>query len=465
MADVNNLERRAAALSKPSAKSVVGDGHSPAVRKGEDSMTSRPFSFTKMIGAIAGVVPRESAKVEIDLLGGFRKALDETNSMIQGGSASATYYPGARSLLPYDAAFHKGTSAMLESAASCGEVDRDQMLWEARRIDAGMVEKGYEPRFVKTAMSYLTDTIGGTLVPPAEMGELIPLMRNQSAVDRAGGRMVPLPPQGKWVAPRVTSATSGYWIGENTNITESNPQTGQVEMMAKKLAVLVRVPNELFKYASVSADAMLREDIAKTLSLGYDYSILYGKSGAQPKGLVNYTGTNELLSYTATGVGTDGNTLYPEDGYKMAAAIEDRNFKVDGQFKWIMRPKLWGKVASFRSSSGATTTADQFGLFVQDLTRLVGAKLETNWTGYEVVRSAQIRADLTKGSGTGLTEVFGGLWNEMLMGMYGAIEFASNPLGEATFTQDQTLIRGILHCDSVPRYPGAFVRCSDLIQS
>lgn len=463
MATADELARRAAAASKP-ARSANGvtSGHVPAVRKGEDTMSSRPFSMLKMLGMIGGVVSKEHATIETDLLAGFKKALEDTGSMIQSGSASSAYYPGAKSFLPYEAANHKATTALLTaSAAGISGADADEVAWIRSRI-----EKGYEPTHQKTAMSYLTDTVGGSLVKPAEMGELIPLMRNQSAIDRAGGRMVPLPPQGKWVAPRITSATTGYWIGENVNISESNPTTGQVEMMAKKLAVLCRIPNELFKYASVSADAMLREDIAKSLSLGFDYAVLYGTSGAQPKGLIYYTGTGELLSYTASGVGTDGNTLYPEDGYKMAAAIEDRNFKVDGAFKWIMRPKLWGKVASFRSSSGAATTADSLGLFVQDLTRMVGAKIETNFCGYDVIRSAQIRNTLTKGSsGATLSEVFGGMWNEMLLGMYGAVEFASNPMGEATFTQDQTLIRGILHADCVPRYPGAFVQCKDLLMT
>jgi HK97 family phage major capsid protein len=313
-------------------------------------------------------------------------------------------------------------------------------------------------------MSYLTDTIGGTLVAPPEMGELIPLMRNQSALDRAGARMVPLPPQGKWVAPRITGPSTGYWIGENTAISESNPTTGQVEMMAKKLACLVRVPNELFKYANASADAMLRTDIAKTLSLGFDYAGFYGTSGAQPKGLKFYDSTNEVLSYTASTVGTDGNTLNPQDGYLMSSNIEDRNFDLSG-WKWIMRPKMWGKIASFRSSSGAVTTADQLGLFVQDLTRKLGDGAPAQWTGYPVVRSSQITASLTKGSGTGLTEIWGGVWNEFLMGLYGAVEFATATQGDTMFAADQTLIRGILHCDCVPRYPGAFARCSDLVMS
>lgn len=466
MAETNELLRRASAASKPSqpAKNVTGDGAGPAVRKGEDSMSSRPFNMLRLFGALGGQITREQAKVELDLIGGFKKALEDTRNVVQGGGAGSAYLLGDRTFLADDVAYHPATRALYESASAVTKsVDPDEMAWVARKVDQILMEKGHEPRYQKTAMSYLTDTIGGTLVPPAEMGELIPLMRNQSALDRAGARSVPLPPQGKWVAPRLTGPTTGYWIGENTSITESNPTTGQAEMMAKKLGVLVRIPNELFKYASASTDAMIRQDVSKTLALGFDYAGLYGTSGAQPKGLLYYDSANEVNFYTSDGTAPNGDTLQPQDGYKMAAVIEDRNFDLQG-WKWIMRPKMWGKIASFRSSSGAVTTADQLGLFVQDLTRKLGDGAPAQFCGYPVVRSAQIRNTLTKGSGTGLTEVWGGVWNEFLMGMYGAVEFASATQGDTTFAADQTMIRGILHCDSTVRYPGAFAVCQNLLQ-
>ena len=449
--------------------SEVAPTHAPAVRKGEDAFSSRPFSMLRMLGVAAKKIKPEAAKIELDLISDFHKALEETGSMPETDTTESILYPGSRPCLPYAAAYHKATTALLAaSGAAFAKSDPDEMEWIGDQI-GGRFRKSYEPAFLKTAMSYLTDLTGGALVAPPEMGELIPLMRNQSAVDRAGARMVPLPPQGKWVAPRIASASTGYWIGENTAISESNPTTGQVEMMAKKLGVLIRIPNELFKYASVSADAMLREDMAKTLALGYDFACLYGTSGAQPKGLLYFSGSDEVIDYATTsptpgGVATDGNTVRPEDGYKMAAQVEDRNFDIENGFKWIMRPRLWGTVASFRSSSGAVTTADQLGLFVQDLTRALGAGAPANWCGYPVVRSSQVRNTLTKGSGTGLSEVWGGVWREFLQGMYGAVEFATATQGDTMFAQDQTLVRGILHCDSVPRYPGAFTRYKEVLQ-
>lgn len=441
------------------ASGVVPD-HAPAIRKGEDSMSSRPFRLINVMGLLSGQKDKDSARTEYELLTNFRKALEDTNQKVQGAGANSVMYPLARSFLADDIANHAATRELMEaSSAGVAGCDPEEMAH---------IQKSYTPGYQKTAMSYLTDTTGGTLVAPPEMGELIPLMRNKSALDRAGAKQVPLPPQGKWVAPRVTGPSTGYWIGESTAISESNPTTGEVSMMAKKLAVLIRVPNELFKYASTAADALLRDDIAKTLALGFDYAGLYGAgSGGQPKGLLYYTGTNELMDYAAQtpapkGVATNGNTLRPEDGYAFSSIIEDRNFDIDRGFKWIMRPRMWGTIAGYRGD--AVAAGDAAGPFAQAITRLVGANVGKDWCGYEVIRSSQVRSDQTKAGGTNLTEVFGGVWSEFLMGMYGAVEFASNPMGEATFIADQTLIRGILHCDCVPRYSGAFGYYKQLIR-
>jgi hypothetical protein len=62
-----------------------------------------------------------------------------------------------------------------------------------------------------------------------------------------------------------------------------------------------------------------------------------------------------------------------------------------------------------------------------------------------------------KSSATNLTDVFGGQWEHLMVGTYGAVEIASSVHGDTTFPQDQTLIRSLVFCDIVPRYEGSFV--------
>ena len=435
----------------------------PNIRRGESHLTSRPFSFTRFIGMCAGAVEKEACPVEYELMRAFRNTLDQTRWLPQDAGTKANYYPLHHSFLPPETANDKATLQLLRASAMSRDVDYDELDYIARTTgDRGMAQRVQQAQGVLRAstLDYLQGGIGGELVAPPEMGEIIPLMRNRSALDQAGARYMPIPPQGSWVAPRVTGATTGYWLQSGQSFTPSNPTTGEAVLSAKKLGVFVTINNELFKYASAAVDALLKVDIGKTLALGFDSAGLYGASGAGiPRGLVNYTGTNEVYFYAdstpaPSGLGTNGNTLNPQDGFLMAGEIEDRNFDLTEGFSWIMRPKMKAAILSRRADS--VTTGDGAGQFVQSQFRTTADGLTANWDGYKISASSQIPKNLTQGSGTGLTDVWFGVWPEFLMGVYGAVEFVANPWSGPEFQKDQTVIRGVLHCDCVPRYPGAF---------
>lgn len=423
--------------------------------------TSRGFRLSKALAYQQGYIDAEDAAVEIDGIKLFTKALQDTGSNPSNRANNSFMIPLAAELLPDDTTAHDGfrTFKSMWTAGTAG-FDRGEVEWLRDKYK----DNPNHPVF-KTAQSYLLDTLGGTLVAPPEQGELIELMRPRECLMNAGATRVPLPPQGRISFPTQTAPTSMYWVGENTSITESNVATGQISLQAKKGAVFSTLPNELLKYASVAADALIRNDSAKTLALGVDYAGLYGTGGAaQPKGLTLYTGTNEVINYAGTtptpsGVAADGNTLKPEDGYFMTGLIEDRNFEQKG---WIMRPTLANNIVGFRAD--AVAPSDKAGQFVQGMMRAISDKLPGDiWCGWKVTKSAVVKNNNTKGaSGATLTDLFGGQWEHLMVGMYGAVEFATSNQAGTAFQQDQTVVRTMIFCDIAPRYPGAFVWYKEL---
>ena len=412
----------------------------------------RGFRLSKALAMVAGIAKPEDCKPELEALGQFRKALESSGYDDRTASGSSVVIPLGSELLPLATTSSKEYRHFKSmSDADSRQYDPDYIEHMAR-TGTGAIKK--------TAMSYLADLSGGTLVAPPVQGELIELIRPKEALLNAGATTVPLPPNGRIVYPRQTGPTTMYWVGENTEITESNPTTGQIALQAKKGGVLTTVPNELLLYASVTADAMIRNDAAKTLALGLDYAGLYGSGGAaQPKGLVSYTASNQVIDYMGLtpapkGLGTNGNTLRPEDGYRMIGLLEDRNFDFSG---WIFRPTMANNITGFRSD--AVTASDAAGTFVQGLMRMIGDRTNNSpWCGFPISKSATVRNNQTKGSsGATLTEVFGGQWEHLLIGMYGAVEFAASNQAGNSFKQDQTQIRALIHCDVVPRYEGAFI--------
>lgn len=448
-------EQVAAAAAKATREPVRDRVERVNIRTGEDSLTGRGFSLVKAFGMALGKLKADQCKVENEMLREFTAAVDETGCRHSELSGDSLLMPLGMDFLPEQVVHHKAYKTFRKAwDAGLAGYDPDEAAYYARRL----VKAG--------GMSSLDDSVGGTLVAPPAQGELIDLVRPQEALLQAGATQVPLPPNGRIVYPAATSPTTAYWVGEKQTITDSEIGTGQVALTAKKLAVLVKVPNELFRFASVAADALIRKDASKSLALGLDNAALYGTGALQPKGLVSYTGTNELIDYAATtnpapaGVATDGNSLQPEDGFRMAGLVEDRNFEFGG---WVMRPILWGGIASRRAD--AVTAADGKGQFVQSQFRELGDGVTPTWCGYKVTRSAVIRNNQSKGSATGvLTECWGGQWEHLLLGMYGAIEITTGSTGDTQLATDTTHVRVLMLCDAAPRYRGAFVYYKQLLR-
>jgi HK97 family phage major capsid protein len=316
---------------------------------------------------------------------------------------------------------------------------------------------------VQRALSWQDETAGGALVGPPIMGELIDLLRPNEVLIAAGARILAMPPNGRLTYPRQTGTTTAYWVSESQAFSETAPTTGDVNLQAKKLGLLVKIPNELFRFSSVSIEQFIREDIARTIALKLDKDLLEGiGSATQPKGLINYAGIN---TYTSLGADTNGDTFQPNDVYRMIATVEQKN----ATFKaFIMRPLLYAAIANRRAD--AVSAGDQKGPYVFNLFREVGANMDVerlkvgNLAGYPVHKSSQLAADRVKGSGNNLVYVLGGDFSDLLIALSGAMEFMVSTQGDTPFVYDQTWFRSLLYVDSAPRREASFILCDKLLE-
>lgn len=451
--DRDAIERAAKPKYPPGAtpENVFG---APHVRKGEDPMGSRGFMLLRLFGAMSGKLAPDNAKIEREAIGWFSDA--SRHHGWNPNSGNSALVPLGMDLMPEDVARSQQGQVLRQMMnAGVAQADPYEMAMLRNRMNARDVRRAA----VSPAQSWLDSTLGGDLVPLPAYGEIIELLRNKEALVNAGARVIPLPPQGAIKFPRITSPTTGTMLGENQTASASTVGTGSLTLQAKKVVSLTNVPNELFRYASAAAEAVIRDDIAKTLALTIDQQCLEGPGdGNNIKGLINYTGANEVIQYTASGVDANGNTLMPQDGYLMAGRVEENNALMEG---WIMRPLMWARINGFRSD--AVAAGDQAGLFVQALTRLVGDGMARSWCGFPTTTSAQLSRTRDKGTSSNLTYVLGGMWSDFLIGMFGGIEFTASNVSDTAMQNDLTIIRGILNADAGPRHAGAFVFCDDLI--
>lgn len=428
----------------------------PTARTGENIMSSRGFSFLKMVGLLTGDCQPDQAKIEIDVHERMHNCLCK-----EMGNAGYTYggkgltginrflAPLASSYFPEDVVNRPFRQEMKQLVvAGTDGADYDEAKWIRQKQLKAL---GYSAK----DLSWLDEFRGGALVAPPEFGELIELLRNKEALINAGAKTIPLPPQGRLKFPRQTAASTTYWVGENKRITNSDPGTGEINMQAKKLAVLIRAPNELIRFASPAAEALMRDDMTKSLALGLDLAGLEGAGGdVQPRGILNMPGINTVASSDAR---ANGDRIVGQDIYRMVAVVEESNAEFEG---WIMRPKTLYKYYQLRADSVAQ--GDGAGPYLFHLIREASEGVEASLAGYKVTKSTQISQVRAKGSATNLTYVIGGMWSDLMIGMFGAIEFAATTLGDTAFQNDQTWVRGILSADIAARHEAAFCLLDNL---
>jgi HK97 family phage major capsid protein len=448
---------RTPAAGFPGASEVFG---MPFARTGESSMSSRGFSFAKMIGVLAGGIRPEEAKVEIqevhNRLDKLLAGPDRGNFRYEYANGQIAAQPGvtrflaplSTKMLPSDwldsklrSEFRQMVTAGVDGA-DWGEMQHMRMK--------SLQAQGYSAK----TLSWLNEGLGGALVAPPEMGELIELLRNKEALVNAGARVVPLPPQGRLTFPRQTAASLTYWIGENLPIAPSDVGTGLVTLQAKKLAVLIKSPNELIRFASPAAEALLRDDMTKSLALGLDLAALEGGGGDhRPRGIIQNQQINRIVSSKPNIGVTGGDGLVAEDAYRMVAAVAESNAEFEA---YIMRPKCWYKYLQLRAD--AVGQGDRQGLFLFSAIREAGeGGGKPMLAGYPVTTSTQVSQVRSKTTtANNLTYILGGMFSDVLLGMFGALEFAATTMGDTPFQYDQTWVRGILSADVALRHEGAF---------
>ena len=189
-----------------------------------------------------------------------------------------------------------------------------------------------------------TATAGGNLVETELLaGSFIDILRNRMAVMQAGVTTLN-GLSGNVSIPRQTSASTAYWVGEGSDVTESQQAFDQVNLTPKTIGATTDYTRKLLLQTSISVETMVRNDIAKQIALALDTAAIYGSgSSNQPTGITNTTG---IGTATVTGVGTFPELIAMETDVAVANADQ-------GALKYIVNATARGGLKSVKKDSGS----------------------------------------------------------------------------------------------------------------
>jgi HK97 family phage major capsid protein len=197
-----------------------------------------------------------------------------------------------------------------------------------------LVENGYYTKGQNEA----TDADGGYLVPQILANEVI-FLRDKFGVMRQNARVMGMSSDNLNV-PKNSASTTAYWPSENTNITASQITFSNVQVLAKKLAILTQVSSELQEDSLVDIGAALAEDMAYVMAYNEDLACFLGDGTSTYGGIqgvfdaiadVN-SGTNAGWLPTAGDSTADWNNVTLADIRQLTSAIPDYADTADAKF-------------------------------------------------------------------------------------------------------------------------------------
>ncbi|KKL65909.1 hypothetical protein LCGC14_2150270 [marine sediment metagenome] len=295
------------------------------------------------------------------------------------------------------------------------------------------------------ALSVGTTTAGGFLVPAEAITELVELIRAKTVTRELGATVLDGLIGSPVEIPTQTGGATMYWVGENAAITESQETTGQISMTPNQASVLVKMSNRLIRLSNPSAERMVREDMARVLALGIDLAALRGSGSAnQPTGIAN---TGSILTVA---IGTDGGVPSIANLESMLYQMELANTD-NGKMGWALHPRTWNTLRALKD-------AENRYYLRPDLAKTDAFTL----LGYPIRKTTQIPINLVKGSsGSVCSEIYLGNWQELIIAMWGGLEFMASQETSDAFAKNQTWIRVIQEIDIALRHAESFCLVND----
>lgn len=200
------------------------------------------------------------------------------------------------------------------------------------------------------------------------------------------------------------------------------------------------VTKDLLRQTSLDVEALIRKKLLDAHATLIDEAAITGTgSNNQPTGVLNTNGIGSVA------MGTNGAALTWAKIVALETAINNNNAN-RGKLGYLANAKVWGELKSIERTANS-------GRFLLD----EGGRLN----GYKVDWTTLVPSNLTKGTGTGLSPLIFGNWEDLWIGSWGGIDLVVDPFVLATSAE----IRIILNAwnDAKVVEPKSFAAIKDIV--
>lgn len=214
--------------------------------------------------------------------------------------------------------------------------------------------------------------------------------------------------------PRESNTLSATWEGETDANAEETPTYDNVSLSPKRLGFFVDVSRQALLQTNPAIDARIRNNMINAVRRGLETAAINGSGTAPvPEGILNTTGIG------SNDVGTNGGAQAWSHWVDNETSVASANADV-GSLAYLTNAKVRGQ-AKQKFVSGSLSD-----------TRTIWPVNATEVNGYPVGVSNLVPSNLTKGTGTALSALIFGNFNDLVIGQWGGLEVLVDPYTQAT---------------------------------
>ena len=277
-------------------------------------------------------------------------------------------------------------------------------------------------------------TGGAKLVGTDQRGDLyIDALRAKTLINELGATVL-TGLQGDVDIPRVSVKTTvAFMANETTAVTEGAPQFDQIQLAPKTVSGFVDISRKLRYQSDPSVEMLVRNDILQQIASKIDDVAFEGGGTGEPSGIINGAGVAVVALGTNGAAPTYGSTI------DLIKEVDVDNALM-GNLAYVTTPAAWAKLAQ----TAKVASTDSVMILDPAMNML---------NGYPIYRSNNVPSDLTKGSGTALSAMFFGNFNDLMLAFWSGIdiivdESSLSTIGGVRLVFFQDLDVGLRHDES-----------------
>lgn len=240
--------------------------------------------------------------------------------------------------------------------------------------------------------------------------------------------------------PRESNNLSATWEGETDANAEETPTYDNVSLSPKRLGFFVDVSRQSLLQTNPAIDARIERNMVNAVRRALETAAINGSGSAPiPEGILNTTGIG------SNDVGTNGGAQTWDHWVDNETSVAADNADM-GSLAYLTNAKVRGQAKTTIVDSGS-------GRFIWPVNA-------TEVNGYPVGVSNLVPDDLTKGTGTALSALIFGNFNDLVIGQWGGLEVLVDPFTQATSGIVRMVIN--MYADVAVLHPESFSATQDI---